>query len=652
MGQDVLLSSDLSEAATCSAVVTVSQATLEGDQAEANKSPVSSLSVYTRPLNAMTTTGLAQDLVAVEKMTAGESTVIEMLPSGDLMTSELQVQVDEKGVEFIVANTAELKEIPRPAVQAVATSVTRGKRRNQMASETASQKGGKTQTCPFCSKAFCKNFDLQQHIRSHTGEKPFQCVICGRGFAQKSNVKKHMQTHKVWPNGLSCTLPPQLVSDGSQSSVEDPNGKDDNAGIKKAVTADDVALVNSYSCPFCPFVGKTYFELKSHLTFHKQEKVFKCIVGKCGETFTELDSFLSHAKSHESNMMYRCGHCPRTLASLYELNVHQLTHSLCVTSDNRSISVTIGRGTTAAKANNRQVNLGNDNVEALLGALFFHYLPLRVDYLKMCHKGFKTDHYLKVHAVVHSAEKPFLCSQCGATFNRQDKLKRHYLVHESVKRFKCPFAAHLGCRKEFNRADKLKSHLLTHSGVRPYECRTCGRGFTQKQRLHEHEKLHSDVRSYQCTSCQQSFLNRKALDDHACAGAAHHNRQAWSAALRGRRRRFNSPRAVKARARLAKGRSTAAEDGVDELAGEPVELGKGVGEKQLDSTGPNLEELECAEDIPTAHIEIISATGDLDTAVAAVTQVYQPVEETVVVNGVEETTILYEAVDEPYSEVV
>lgn len=104
---------------------------------------------------------------------------------------------------------------------------------------------------------------------------------------------------------------------------------------------------------------------------------------------------------------------------------------------------------------------------------------------------------------------------------------------------------------------------------------------------------------------------------------------------------------------MARGRSTAAEDGVDELAGGPAELSRGVGtEKQLDSTGPTLEELECAEDIPTAHIEIISATGDLDTAVAAVTQVYQPVEETVVDNGAEGTTILYEAVEEPYSEVV
>ncbi|KAJ9576742.1 hypothetical protein L9F63_025362, partial [Diploptera punctata] len=55
--------------------------------------------------------------------------------------------------------------------------------------------------CKFCAKLFAKNFDLQQHLRSHTGEKPFQCVVCGRAFSQKSNVKKHMATHKIWPQG-------------------------------------------------------------------------------------------------------------------------------------------------------------------------------------------------------------------------------------------------------------------------------------------------------------------------------------------------------------------------------------------------------------------------------------------------------------------
>ena len=51
--------------------------------------------------------------------------------------------------------------------------------------------------CLHCGKLFMKNFDLQQHVRSHTGERPYQCIVCGRAFSQKSNVKKHMSTHKV-----------------------------------------------------------------------------------------------------------------------------------------------------------------------------------------------------------------------------------------------------------------------------------------------------------------------------------------------------------------------------------------------------------------------------------------------------------------------
>jgi len=60
--------------------------------------------------------------------------------------------------------------------------------------------------CQYCDKSFTKNFDLQQHTRSHTGEKPFQCIVCGRAFAQKSNVKKHLQTHKVWLFNSVLTL--------------------------------------------------------------------------------------------------------------------------------------------------------------------------------------------------------------------------------------------------------------------------------------------------------------------------------------------------------------------------------------------------------------------------------------------------------------
>ena len=64
-----------------------------------------------------------------------------------------------------------------------------------------------------------------------------------------------------------------------------------------------------------------------------------------------------------------------------------------------------------------------------------------------CGKTFKTDHYLKMHSLVHSGDKPFACDQCPAAFNRKDKLKRHQLIHEPIKKYKCPFKSHTGeCR--------------------------------------------------------------------------------------------------------------------------------------------------------------------------------------------------------------
>ncbi len=57
-------------------------------------------------------------------------------------------------------------------------------------------------------------------------------------------------------------------------------------------------------------------------------QVYKCIVTSCGETFRELESFLEHTRSHEENMVYRCHMCNKMFPSLYELGVHQYSHSL------------------------------------------------------------------------------------------------------------------------------------------------------------------------------------------------------------------------------------------------------------------------------------------------------------------------------------
>uniref|UniRef100_A0A3P9IBU7 Zinc finger protein 341 n=1 Tax=Oryzias latipes TaxID=8090 RepID=A0A3P9IBU7_ORYLA len=403
--------------------------------------------------------------------------------------------------------------------------------------------------CSFCDKTFTKNFDLQQHIRSHTGEKPFQCIVCGRAFAQKSNVKKHMQTHKVWPmsvastvSRLPITVKVPLADPGSAQGEEiqppiqmQADAPSDQNLPGQAQTKQIVLIDSSYQCQFCAGKFRTYFQLKSHLTQHKGEQVYKCVLKSCCQTFQKLDQFLEHIRTHQEQLTYRCHLCSKVFPSLFELGVHQYSHCFCPQQSTHK-EAAVYRCVKCQSRYSTQEALE----EHLLTAshsfpcphcqkvfpcerYFRRHLPTHGVggrfKCQICKKAFKTEHYLKLHARIHSGEKPYKCSLCDATFNRKDKVKRHMLIHEPFKKYKCPFRTHVGCTKEFNRPDKLKAHILSHSGIKPFKCLSCQKTFSRRAHMLEHQQSHTDNYRFRCSVCNKGFTRQSYFRDHKCPAA-------------------------------------------------------------------------------------------------------------------------------------
>ncbi|RXM30227.1 Zinc finger protein 341 [Acipenser ruthenus] len=428
--------------------------------------------------------------------------------------------------------------------------------------------------CNFCDKTFTKNFDLQQHIRSHTGEKPFQCIVCGRAFAQKSNVKKHMQTHKVWPSGMGTTVsrlpitvrvvPVTGTEEREQLTEKENTGECEEADsdapleadcqdgkLKPAGKAENKQIIlidSSYQCQFCASKFNTYFQLKSHMTQHKDEQVYKCVVKPCSLTFQKLELFLEHIQRHQEQLTYRCHLCCKVFTSLFELGVHQYSHNYCPQQSPRKeptfyrcLKCQSKYSTQEALDQHLQTashNFPCPHCQKVFPCerYFRRHLPTHgvggKFKCQICKKFFKTEHYLKLHTRIHSGdfelfkrfsectyctgEKPYKCSVCDATFNRKDKVKRHMLIHEPFKKYKCPFRTHVGCTKEFNRPDKLKAHILSHSGIKPYKCQYCQKAFSRRAHMLEHQRSHTDNYKFRCPACNKGFTRQKYFRDHKC----------------------------------------------------------------------------------------------------------------------------------------
>ncbi|CAL4111300.1 unnamed protein product, partial [Meganyctiphanes norvegica] len=114
-----------------------------------------------------------------------------------------------------------------------------------------------------------------------------------------------------------------------------------------------------------------------------------------------------------------------------------------------------------------------------------------------CGKSFITKNEIEKHMVVHTEEKPFVCSTCDFRCNREGNLKQHMKTHTDEKPFECD-----QCQAKFKQNWYLQVHKKTHSGIKRFECKECGKHFLVSSGLKSHmANHHSGEKPYECPIC-------------------------------------------------------------------------------------------------------------------------------------------------------
>lgn len=106
-----------------------------------------------------------------------------------------------------------------------------------------------------------------------------------------------------------------------------------------------------------------------------------------------------------------------------------------------------------------------------------------------CGKCLANKASLNRHMVVHTGIRKFGCEFCDKRFNDKDKVIKHTRYRHSGERpYKCPF-----CEKCFVDLSSMKVHTIVHTGIKRFVCYGCGERYPTNSALHKHRNARKNT---------------------------------------------------------------------------------------------------------------------------------------------------------------
>lgn len=189
------------------------------------------------------------------------------------------------------------------------------------------------------------------------------------------------------------------------------------------------------------------------MTIHTDERAYACKT--CDKKFRRADHLKVHENYHAKIKPHICKHCQKT----FSRNEHLRRHFA-----SRHMKSTVTFSCTDCDYVAKTSKDLNHHQKSHNDAVFT---------CKYCDEKFAAKLELTEHVKTHSnEERPFLCSECGMRFIRND-----YLV----------------------------IHMRRHTGEKPYKCKFCERAFPRATDLTVHERYHTNEKTHVRSTLESEF---------------------------------------------------------------------------------------------------------------------------------------------------